>query len=65
MRLADKKIRAQQIVKKIVESIQDNEELEKGWNELDDDEEKEIMKNWENIIILNLPNGKNENDKLN
>lgn len=63
MRLADKKIRAKQIVSKIVDSILNNEELEPAWSELDDDEEKEIKKSWEDIIILSLPNGKDEKEK--
>lgn len=57
MRLKDKQIRAKQIVKKIIDDISNYEELEKAWDEIDKDEEKEIIKKWEQIIILNLPNG--------
>lgn len=65
MRLNDKKIRAKQIVEKIVDDIydSDNEELAKAWSEIEFEEQGEIIKRWQEIIVSNLPSGEDDKDK--
>jgi hypothetical protein len=63
MRLNDKKIRARQIVDKIVDDLTDRAGLENVWEELDEDIQNEIKQEWQEIIISNLPSGEDDKDK--